>query len=161
MRVICTTLALCLLFLVVFALPCMGASSSDSSQKITDAENALSHCYVTVTNAEKLGANVSVLANDLNNAAVLLNEAEDANASGNFEIAIQKADLSTSISNEVLGNANWLYNSASANAQYTFWVTLVFSTEGAILFLELAYFVWYWFSRRYNKKLLKMKIEEP
>lgn len=135
----------------------MGASSGNSSQNITDAENALSHSYVMVAKAEKLGANVSVLANDLNNAAALLNEAEHDNASGNFESAISKADSSISISNEVLGNATLLSNSASASAQNAFLGTIAFSTVGVICFLIVAFFFWRWFSRRYNKKLLKMK----
>ncbi len=135
----------------------MGLSSADASQKISDAENALSNSYVAVANAERLGANVSVLANDLNNAAALLNEAQDANASGNFEGALSKADSSISISNEVLGNATLLYNSASTSTQNAFWSTVVFSIVGATCFLIVAFLFWTWFSRRYNKKLLKMK----
>ena len=158
-KAICTTLTLCLLISFLFVLPCMGASPIDSSQKITDAENALSHSYVTVASAEKAGANVSVLAIDLNSAAALLNQAEDANASGNFESAISKADSSIGISNEVLGNATLLYNSASTNAKNAFWVTVAFSTVGATCFLIAAFLFWNWFSRRYNKKLLKMKVE--
>ena len=137
----------------------MATSENDASQNITNAENALNHSYVMVANAERLGANVSVLANDLNNAASLINEAEGDNASGNFQSAVSKAEMSISISNAVLGNATLLYNSSSVKVHDSFWFTVLFSLGGAMGFLIVAFVFWIWFSRQYNKKLLKMKIE--
>lgn len=158
MKIIGFSWALCFLIVVAVAAPCVAASESVSSQNIANAKNALSQSYIALANAERLGANVSVLASNLNNAASLINEAEDDNASGNFQSALSKADLSMSISNEVLGNATLLYNSSYVKQNNSFWSSVAFSVGGAIVFLIVAFVFWTLFSRRYNKKLLKMKV---
>jgi hypothetical protein len=136
----------------------MGSTESNASQSISDAENALSHSYLAVLKAENSGANVSALSNSLNSAAKLLNEAEVANANENYDSAVNKSDQSITVSNEVSGNASVLYDSASANSRFSIFYTVAFPVGGAAAFVLAVFLFWGWYSRRYEKKLLKMKV---
>lgn len=161
MRKLILSLLLCFVLVAFFTVSCAATGKNEASLRINDAENALDDAFNAVQKTERLNANVSRLMNDLNVAGGLLDEAEIAYKNGDLYIALRKADQSSVAANRVLNEATWLYDSASAGAQEIFWLTIIFSIEGAVLFIVVLLIVWAEFSSFYIKRLLKMKVEVP
>jgi hypothetical protein len=158
LKTLFASLFLCLLLLSAFVMSCR-AANDDVSSKISEAQNALRNAFETVWKAEQLGANTSSLVGKIGSAGELLNEAEMAYETGDLNSALSKADESLTVANQVFYAATSLFASVSAKAQRTLLYTIAFSVVGAVLLIIALILVWLWFSRRYNKKLLKMKIE--
>ena len=152
-------LLLCFLLFGALVFSCRAASDSEVSSRISEAENALRNAFETVIKAEQLGANTIGLVNELRSAGELLNEAETAYRTGDLDGALSKADESITAANKVFYAATSLFASFSVKTQRTFLYTIAFSAVGVILFIVTLTLIWLWFSRRYNKKLLKMKVE--
>lgn len=159
LRKLVTSLLLCLVLFAAFMASCTATTENEASSRINDAENALKNAFRTVAKAEKLNAPVSGLVNDLGVARGLLDEAEIAYNNGDLGTAMEKADQSLATANRVLDDATRLYDSAFADAQRVFWLTLAFSLGGAGAFAVVLFLFWVWFSRRYVKKMLRMKPE--
>jgi hypothetical protein len=159
LRKLCASLLFCSLLLAAFTVSCKATNTNEVSSKISEAENALTHAFTTVWKAEKIGANVSSLVDDLSRARELLDEAEIAYANEDLDSALNKADQSLTTANNVLGHAKSLNDLASAEAQRSFWLTFAFSSVGAVLFIIALILVWVWVNRLYAKKMLKMKPE--
>jgi hypothetical protein len=152
-----------LLLLLVFAsqlfMPMAAAetSAAQAASALASADRSVSSAYQAVWEAEGSGANVSALVFRLNATAGLLSEAEVANQSGDFDGTASMANQCITLANGVLSDALALKSSALAGAQRVFWLTLIFSSVGAGAFAVVLVLVWGWFSRRYTRKLLKMK----
>jgi len=159
LRKLCASLLFCALLLAAFAVSCKATNTNAVSSKINEAENALTDAFTTVWKTEKMGANVSSLVDDLSRARKLLDEAEIAYTNGDLDNALNKAHQSLTTANNVLDHATSLNDSASAEAQRSFWLTLTFSSVGAVLFIIALILVWVWANRLYAKKMLKMKPE--
>ncbi|MEM2506762.1 MAG: hypothetical protein QXF61_06970 [Nitrososphaeria archaeon] len=139
--------------------PIAVSASEEASLAISEADNALKRAFKSVLEAEKASANVSDLIAELNEAAGLLAEAENAYRVGNFREAVSKAEKCSMLANGVVQEALILKSSALTDAQRAFLQTLGISCVGCVAFLTALFFVWRWFRRAYVEKLLKMKPE--
>jgi hypothetical protein len=126
---------------------------------IENAENALKQAFVAVLEAEGAGANVSGLVARLNEAGELLAEAEIAYRVGDASEAVSKAEECSGLADIVRDEALTLKGKALAMGQNVFWQNLSITLVESVVFLIFLLFVWDWFKRVYDKKLLKMKPE--
>jgi hypothetical protein len=95
----------------------------------------------------------------LNQAGVFLAQAEMAYRNGDSDKATENAKQCLITLQGVSVEASASMDSALANSQQVFWQGVTISTIGAVAFLAVLAFVWCWFSRRYLRKLLRMKTE--
>jgi hypothetical protein len=137
----------------------MTIDEDEAASKVSEAENVMKSAFKSVWEAEKIGANVSTLLSDLKIAEEILAEAEIAYANGDLNATISKADQCIAIASTVQNDATTLNNSASANLWRIFWLTLTFSSVGAIAFVIFLFLIWGRFKRLYFKKMMKMKPE--
>jgi len=159
MRKLAVLVVLSLFLLMIFANFCVATGKNEASSKISEADSALKIAFKSVWEAERVGANVSGLVSDLKIAENFLAEAEIAFANGDLNGTISKADQCITIANSVQNDATILFNLASANLWKIFWLTLTFSSVGAIAFVIFLTQVWGRFKRSYFKKMMKMKPE--
>lgn len=154
------------LFLVFFVVLCsilhrpvLVCGSDEASSKIDEAEHAVQHAFVSVSQAGQAGANVSSLMVRLDEAGRLLAEARMADRNNNTSEAFSKAEESRMKADAVTADAVVLRDSSSENARTVFWSTIMFSLVGSIAFVGALVYVWIRFKRFYAKKLLNKKPE--
>jgi len=158
----CNGILLCLLvFLTVVAMlkPCVyGFENLEARQRIDDGEMALTDAFEKVVDAETAGANVSILLQQLNNAASLLDLAEVAYANADSEGALSKANECVTLASGVASDAAEFKNQAitAMNGQ---WMIVMFSVLGAAVFSIVLYVLWFSFRRFYDRKVLGLKPE--
>lgn len=159
MRKLAPFVLLCLFLLMTFVSFCVATDENEASLKISEANSALKIAFKSVWEAERVGANVSGLVSDLKIAGNFLAEAEIAYAHGDLNGTLSNAGRCIAIANSVWNDATTLNNSASADLWRIFWLTLTFSSVGAIVFVIFLIQIWGWFKRLYFKKIMKMKPE--
>jgi hypothetical protein len=137
----------------------MAINEDEAASKVSEAENAMKIAFKSVWEAEKIGANVSTLLSDLKIAEEFLAEAEIVYANGDLNATISKADQCRAIASSVQNDATALNNLASVSLWRSFWLTLTFSSVGAIVFVIFLFLIWSRFKRLYFKKMMKMKPE--
>jgi hypothetical protein len=135
------------------------AQTDQTTSKLQTASNALERAFNVVLGAEKAGGNVTQLLVKLNTAGVLLAEAQNAYNSGNTTNVSFIADNVRQIADQVNSDAVNLRNASVLNSQNSFWLTLVFSVVGAVVFGVSLFIVWRRFKRDFIKKLLGSKPE--
>ncbi len=135
------------------------AQTDQTASKLQTASNALEKAFNVVLGAEKAGGNVTQLLVKLNTAGVLLAEAQNAFNIGNTTNVSFIADNVRQIAGQVNSDAADLRNASLVNYQNSFWLTLVFSVVGVVVFGFSLLIVWRRFKRAFIKKLLGAKPE--
>lgn len=133
--------------------------AENGRSSLESAEASVNQAYVAVLAAERAGGNVSGLLVQFNVAAGLLAEAENAYRFGSPNLVSAKAGEAITIANAVQNEASRLKEASLAGAQTAFWLTLVFSIVGAVVFSVILFYLWRWFKRFYVKRMLNMKPE--
>jgi len=134
-------------------------SEGDAASAIADAENVIISAYEVILEAERAGANASVLLDRLNEAEGFLTRARIAYSMGNFDEAASLADSGKNIGEEVKGAGVDLKDLSLAQSLQNMWVTAIGSFGSAVLILLGSFWVWRVFKRRYFRQVLKMKPE--
>jgi hypothetical protein len=114
--------------------------------------------FGVVADAEQYGANVSVLAQRLNQAGASLARAREYLTVGNYSGAISFADDCKSLADGVGSDAVALKNDAVAAAG-NWWIPIVISVLGSVVVVVVLFFVWRWFKQGYVKRILKSQPE--
>jgi len=153
------TLAFTVFSLAIQSLRFEAHGSDEAASAIENADKLLRQAFESVLEAERAGANVSSLIGRLNEAAMLLAEAETAYRTGNSTEALTKAEKCSTLLNGVEYEALRLKSSAKASAKEALLQASAFSSLGIVLFLTVLFLVWTRFKRAYLKKLMKMKPE--
>ena len=135
-----------------------GVTYQDAAGQVADADQALRAAFDRVVDAEQHGANVSVLLSRLDGAAGNLSWAEVALAAGNLSDAVSFAGVCRSEAVSVGSDAVGLGNDALVVAGY-WWVMVVFSVVGSVVFVVVLVFVWRRFKAGYLKKVLGSRPE--
>ena len=133
------------------------AQSDLTISKLQAAESAIEHAFNMVLDAEKVGANTTVLISRLNVAADLLAQAKNDYKSDNFTLATNKADSILPITQEVSSLAQAAGTDALSKDKTEFWYTLVYSLIASVVFVLVLFAVWRWFKSRYFKNLANSK----
>ena len=137
----------------------VAAQTNTPLSKLQAADNAVGQAFNSVLEAEKAGGNVTQLLIKLNNAGALLAEAQNAYNSGNSANVTSIAENVQQIADQVNLDATNLRNISLIESQNGFWLTLVFSVVGAVVFGLFLLFIWRRFKRAFIKKLLYAKPE--
>lgn len=133
--------------------------ASNESASIEAADSSINQAFTNVLAAEKAGGNVSQLLAKLNSAGELLAEADNAYRSGNLVNITSKAENARLIADQVNSDALSLLNASIGRSRNSFVLTLIFSVDGALVFVVVLLLVWRRFKRDHMKKLLGLKPE--
>jgi hypothetical protein len=144
---------------LVFGVPFgLAVGFEEASVAVSDADGALRGTFVAVLDAESSGANVSGLMGRLNEAGVALTGARVALAAGNYSDAVGRAGECRGLADSVALEAGVLNNDAAAQAS-RWWVTVLLSVTGSVVFVVVLSLVWRRFKRYYADRLLGSKPE--
>jgi hypothetical protein len=135
-----------------------GVTYQDAAGQVTDASQALQDAFKSVVDAEQKGANVSLLLSRLDEAGSNLTWAEAALAVSNYSDAVSFAGVCKSEADLVGVDAVGLGNDAVL-AVGNWWIMVVFSVVGAVVFLAVLFVVWRFFKRGYLKRVMHSRPE--
>jgi hypothetical protein len=138
---------------------CLQLVLASYESDIDAAHSSINNAFTNVLAAKKAGGNIADLLNRLNDAAVLLAQAENSRGTGDINEVISNAESSRQMADRVNEDAIKLLNDQLAQSKTTFWLTIVLSTVGVIVFILVLWIVWKQFKRRFIAKLLDMKHE--
>jgi hypothetical protein len=124
---------------------------------IQEADDAISSAFLAVIDAEKVGANVSVLLQELNGALVQKSQAEELLRGGDAGGAIEAAALSAKTAEDVTVEASNLRASTLAHRELIFKISLVGSSIGIIAFLSFMFLLWRRFKGYYVRRILDLR----
>lgn len=164
MNVRCTFSGVALLVILVLSfcicnVNVLGAQTDDTASKLQTANGAVEQAFNGVLSAESAGANVTDFLIQLNSAANLIDQAQNAYKTGDNNTANTDATDVILIAQEVTTAAQTAKESATVNSQNTFWRMLTYVTIGSFVFIFLMLLVWHWFKRRYISNLSQGKPE--
>jgi hypothetical protein len=133
------------------------AQSDQVSLKLQEAGIAVDQAFDVVLDAEKAGANVTNLLDQLNVAASYLAQAENYYRTGDSNNAATQAGNVLLIAQQVTTSAQNVKQTAEVSGQNVFWLTFVFAGIGASLFVAVLFLIWRKVKRGYMKKLFGSK----
>ena len=149
-----------LFLLLSVYVPWVGASSESSvADDLYDAEEVMALAYEAVLEAEKEGANVTVLLSKLNLGGEYLAEAYVWYRLGDFDNAGRFAGLCVDVVGDMKGEVVGLREEAHGWWVLDVLVRLTWSIFGVIGITVLGFVVWRVFRRRYEKGILMLKPE--
>lgn len=154
------------LFLAGFLVACgaslvheaFGLTYQDAAGQVADASQALQNAFNRVVGAEQKGANVSLLLNRLSEAGSDLTWAEATLAAGNYSDAVSYAGVCKSEAEAVGADAVALGNDAVSVAG-NWWMMVMFSVVGSVVFVVVLFFVWRRFKWGYLKRVMESRPE--
>jgi len=130
------------------------ADESNQSQAVSalaDAEANVVSAYKAVLKADEAGANVSGLLVRLNEAGGLLTRAHAAYGLGDFDYALELANLCQERLSGFVAESDGLRETAIQDHYRDFFVNVVGSVLGAVGVVCGGLFVWFRLDRRYGK----------
>jgi hypothetical protein len=146
------------LLLFLSASPTIGQAEL-ASLKIQRANEAIGQALNGTLSAEKAGANVTGLLEQLNVATGLLAQAENSYRTGDTSAPANYANQAIPIAQQVKAQATALKNSAVSSKQNDFVFTVVFVVMGSEVFILGLLFVWRLVKKRYVNEMLESKPE--
>jgi hypothetical protein len=151
-------IALCI-FCFIFSTLQVNASNINEDNFLIEAESKIKTAYLTLLEAEKNGANVTVLTDILNHGAELLSEAYFWNSLDNIENSTHFVQLCNNITDTIQIDVTELLEEAKKNNQASFFSNIIISISGTIIILLTSFFLWRFFKDRYFKKIEDLKPE--
>lgn len=124
---------------------------------ITNADKAVDQAFNAILEAEKAGANVTLLLSQLNEAVSLESQSKVANANGETEEADTQAKNAISISERVEADANSQKILALEESARNEQLVVTLSIVGMIIFSTVLFIVWRRFKENYAGKMLETK----
>ncbi len=116
------------------------------------AENTLASTYLVVSEADKNGANVSILLRELDNAVVFLDKAYLEYRIGNINRSIYFATASYNISSDTMIRAIQLKDLTASEYLERFWSAVVTSSISIGIIIVLSFILWRRFKKWYQIK---------
>jgi hypothetical protein len=133
--------------------------SSNDTYVLQAANDSVNLAFNAVLSAEKAGANVTGLLDQLNVAAGFLANAENSLSSGDVASINRNADQAVVIARQVTAEANTLEQTATAAHQNAIWFSIIFTVFGSIFFVLALFLVWRRIKKRHIEKILESKPE--
>jgi competence protein ComGC len=128
----------------------VSAQRNVTESAISAAQSKLLSCFEAAKLAEKAGANISQLTAPLNNAGLLLSQAELAYSNGDFEVAQNLTVQCQSVLSNFISNATALQTSATQNRNTDFLWNIVGSAGGTVVVLVGSALVWLLLKRKFK-----------
>jgi hypothetical protein len=135
------------------------AQTEQPASKLEAANTTVEQAFNAVLDAEKAGANVTLLLAQLNNAANILAQAENSNRTGDSNTAAAKADSVLPIAQQVITAAQNAKQTAIVSGQNNFLFAIIFPVIGSIMFILALFLFWLFFKRHYINNLSHAKPE--
>jgi hypothetical protein len=135
------------------------SQTDQTTLKLQVASNTVEQAFNTFSSAEKAGANVTALLNQLQGAANLLAQAENSYRIGDMNAAANFADQASTLAQQVGGQADAAKESATTSGQTAFLVTVASVVVGSFLLILGLFLGWRLFKRRYINNVLEAKPE--
>lgn len=155
----CCVFVFCVLVLH-FSIPWCGASTDgNGSVLLAEAENELTAAYDAVLGAERAGANVSLLLDQLNLAGDDLSQAYVWDSLGNSESAVHFSNLCYQIASNVKDEAIEVTKILEDQRNSELISIQLGSVTAIVVILVLSFVIWRVFKRRYCKRILRLKPE--
>ncbi len=133
----------------------LAVGEAETRQIIIEAQSAVTSGYVSVTDAQKVGANVTDLLVTLNNANDLLSQSqlafENASLDGNYEVPYALASQCLANLTGFDTKALILKNNAAEQGHSDFMIYVVGSFLGTIIVVLSSYTVWGVLKKRIEK----------
>lgn len=145
--------------LLLFVPTVTSSPESSGFMIFKESGQALASSYESVYAAERSGANVTSLINQLNLAGDYFSEAYAQFYLGNYQNAGYFAGLCRDSALDVKKNAEALNNNVNVSEGGDFFATQLGSIVAVISFLILGYVAWRVFKSNYRKNILRMKPE--
>ncbi len=155
----------CVLFLVLVQLsPLLSQavaldSEGEAVLAIEAAEDVMSSAYQAVRDAETAGADISGFSQLFKDAAQLLAQAHTSFRTGDFDSAVQFANLTRVIGKEVEVKAFQLSDLQRGAPVWQTWWTMVQSFLAVLVIVLLSFWSWRVFKRFYHRRIGAMKPE--
>jgi CHASE3 domain sensor protein len=135
------------------------AQTDDATTRLEAASSAVEQAFNAVLSAEKAGANVTGLLEQLNVATALLAQADNSYRAGDSSTAMTQADNVLPITNQITIDAQNAKQNAIVSSQNAFWSTIALTVIGVFVFVLVLFLVWRKFKRNYIKSLSEAKPE--
>jgi len=139
-----------LLFAISAFLPLAQADQTDANAAIASAKEQILTCYQAAKEAEKAGANITVLVTVLNDAGTLFSRAELAYSVSDFDTARDLATQSQNALGNFISEANTLKEIATQQQNQDFLINVVGSTIGTFAVLGAGIAAWIVLKRKYE-----------
>jgi hypothetical protein len=133
------------------------AQTDQTSAQLQAANTAAGQAFNAVSAAEKAGANVTSLQNQLSGAIDLLAQAENAYRSGDNNLAISSANAVIPIARQVTVAAQEAHAKAVTPDETTLLLTISITIVAAVVFVLVLFLLWRWFKRSYLQNIYKTK----
>jgi hypothetical protein len=158
-RVARVVLAIFLLVVLSFHVPVVvyGINVDDAAKSVQAAQEAVSSAFVVVSDAERAGANVSGALEELSGAVDLLSRAEIQLKGGDAAGAVEAANSSFNMAEEIAAQASSLKASTLADHESSLMLSLVIFPAGIVVFLSLMVLFWRRFRRHYVRRIMDMR----
>jgi hypothetical protein len=135
------------------------AQTDQAGLKLQAANAAVEQAFKAVLDAEKAGANVNDLLDQLNYVAGVLAKADISYRAGDFNKAAVQADNVLPILQKVTVSAQNSKQTSLVSSQNSFWFITVFTIIGVFAFVLVLFLVWRRLKRIYIKSLSEAKLE--
>jgi hypothetical protein len=146
---VAVAIALLLMLIAIFPSP-VWAQQADAAAAISSAKDTLLTCYNAAKQAEAAGANITVLVDTLNDAGLLLSQAEFAYAANDFDTALNRASQSQNTLNSFIAEANTLRETATQQQNQGFLINVVGSVIGAFAVIAVGFAAWFFLKKKYE-----------
>jgi len=144
---------------LLFQSQCVLGQTDQPQSSLQAANAAVNQAFNAVSAAEGAGANVTNLMNQLNNAASLLAQAENAYRTGDNSTVFKDASAVVPITEQVTAEAQTAKETALASRKNAFWSTITITIVSAVVFVAALFLVWRLLKRVYFKGLMEAKPE--
>lgn len=137
----------------------VSAQSDQAALNLQEANNAFNSAFNAISDAEKAGANVIDLLLKLNIIADSLASSESTYVLGDLTTSIVKSNEVIQAIPNLIGTAQNEKQFSSEASVTSFWITLIISIVGAVVFVTLLIFIWRYVKRWYIKEMSRLKPE--
>ena len=135
------------------------AQSDSAKSQLQNAANAFAQAFAAVSDAQKAGANVTSLVNQLNSAGSSLSQADMSYARGDFNGTIAAAAATILATQSIVPQAQNLKSSAQASGHDAALSSVAFSIIGVAVFLTVLFLVWRYVKNSYMRSILDARPE--
>jgi hypothetical protein len=145
------TLLLASIFCLANQHPALAQTNSNQNPpQLQEANVAVGQAFHQVLEAEESGANVTVMLNQLSDAADQLVQAENSFQTGNTSSALTQAKAIFPMTQQVMAEAKNAEHNSLAARQNNLVQTLLLSVIAALVFALSLLFIWHLLKRRCN-----------
>ena len=128
----------------------LGSAQTDAASTIEVTKIQIINAYRLAQQAEKAGANITELTTVLNDAGLLLSQAEQAYSIGDFAASQNLAIQSQGLLGDFATKAEVLKEGAAQQAANDFWFKFIYPIFGSFAVVVIGFAIWYVLKRKYG-----------